>query len=623
MEYLDKKELEDTAVAIKVADEECSVTPLMVGRALEIIALALGAKADPDTVKQLAEAAGLSAELAARAAATAQNTANKAQTAANNAQTAADNAQTSADNAQTTADDAQTRISHVQNNFLEGDRILRESLESKINKVAKDCSDDGDALALQIAAANKTLASVKSTAEKAETDAGNAQTAADNAMSQALVGKSMATSAYQGLNALQERFNTLVGSEEAEGAIDTFNEIVAFLEEIEDDSLQQILENIRALIADAKDKAESAYNLADNTYKISAEGVINLGVVESSTAAFNAAAAKSITENVKVRQIRWRTSDNNSDGGQGDGGTIFQERRGNWFVTQWMMFEGVNRICKVRYITTGGNYSVSDWYEITVGTEFVYDMINRMLKLRYPQPTTGGAGTVRDIFQIPEASTSYAGFMSAEDKIKLNNIGTGAKLGAGVNITSTNISTWNNKVSQVAGKGLSTNDFTDEDKEKLDNIGASVTFGDLNIFGEGNEFGNSISVGNNVSISSDVDINIASGAEYVFGNGARLGANSGVVGTKISYDVGSRVSELRFRSIDNTGRLDIVFPSGEWAKITFDPHAVTSQRAGLVVGGGGKSVFLPVGFDGQAVDEQIGDLTAKVLDIMDHLGMSN
>lgn len=157
----------------------------------------------------------------------------------------------------------------------------------------------------------------------------------------------------------------------------------------------------------------------DNTLQ---EGVINLGVVSSSAAAFDAAADKSITENVKVRQIRWRTSDDNSDGGHGDGGTIFQARRGNWFVTQWMMFEGVNRICKVRYITTGGNYSVSDWHNLIIGTDFVYDMINRMLKLRYPQPTTGGEGSVRDIFQIPLASTSYAGFMSPDDKLKLNGL---------------------------------------------------------------------------------------------------------------------------------------------------------------------------------------------------------
>lgn len=37
-------------------------------------------------------------------------------------------------------------------------------------------------------------------------------------------------------------------------------------------------------------------------------------------------------------------------------------------------------------------------------------------------------------------------------------------------ITEDNVTAWNNKVDKVTGKGLSTNDFTNEDKAKLDGL---------------------------------------------------------------------------------------------------------------------------------------------------------
>lgn len=155
------------------------------------------------------------------------------------------------------------------------------------------------------------------------------------------------------------------------------------------------------------------------------EGVVDLGVVTSSTVAFSKAAEKSITENVKVRQIRWRTSDSNADGGQGAGGTIFQERYGNWHISQWMMFEGPNRVCKVRTITTGGNYQVSEWQNVVIPQNLTYDPTQRMIRSVGPYAPGQGVttGPTTDLLHLPLADEDHAGLMSNEDKVKLDGIG--------------------------------------------------------------------------------------------------------------------------------------------------------------------------------------------------------
>ena len=83
------------------------------------------------------------------------------------------------------------------------------------------------------------------------------------------------------------------------------------------------------------------------------------------------------------------------------------------------------------------------------------------------------------------------------------NIGDRVQIASGVNITLANISSWNNKVSQVAGKGLSTNDFTNSYKAILDEIGGSIEVGGVNIFGESNEFGSRIQLGDDVTIGQN------------------------------------------------------------------------------------------------------------------------
>lgn len=186
-----------------------------------------------------------------------------------------------------------------------------------------------------------------------------------------------------------------------------------------------------ALIADLK-KDDRITDALITKWNVTADGVVDLGVVASSEVAFTQAAQKSVTENVRVRQIRWRTSDSNDDGGQGAGGTIFQERYGNWNVVQWMMFEGQNRICKVRTITTGGNYAVSEWQNMVIPQFLTYDLVSRMIRAVAPH-SPGQAATAApstELMQLPLADQNHAGLMSNEDKVKLDNMGSGGSVGA-------------------------------------------------------------------------------------------------------------------------------------------------------------------------------------------------
>lgn len=73
------------------------------------------------------------------------------------------------------------------------------------------------------------------------------------------------------------------------------------------------------------------YITVDKGGQIDPSYIKDLGIVADSEAAFLAAAAKEVTENAKIRMIVWRTTDAENSGA---GGTIFQEKRGNYFVVQ-------------------------------------------------------------------------------------------------------------------------------------------------------------------------------------------------------------------------------------------------------------------------------------------------
>ncbi|MBD5351753.1 MAG: hypothetical protein HDR86_02850 [Bacteroides sp.] len=172
---------------------------------------------------------------------------------------------------------------------------------------------------------------------------------------------------------------------------------------------------------------QSGLMSADDKRKLDSlpvDGVFNLGVVTSRATAFSMASSSIIVNDPKIRQIRWRTSNDTDDGGRGDGGTIFQERHGNWYVTQWIMFDGPNRVCKARTITTGGNYAVSEWQSLLLPTFLTYNMQTRMYRavgLHNPNENPSEANAT-DMMQMPLADSTFAGMMSARDKSRLDEL---------------------------------------------------------------------------------------------------------------------------------------------------------------------------------------------------------
>lgn len=152
-----------------------------------------------------------------------------------------------------------------------------------------------------------------------------------------------------------------------------------------------------------------------STVLSAAEGVLNLGVVESESVAWSRAAEREVTENPAVREIRWRTSDEPQ---RGAGNTIFQSVHGNWYVVQTMLFGGERFRCRVRTITTGGNYQVGPWQDLVLPVGFEYNMASRVVSARHMAMTTGfpGADSRKEtLFTLPLASTSVAGLMPAAD----------------------------------------------------------------------------------------------------------------------------------------------------------------------------------------------------------------
>lgn len=190
--------------------------------------------------------------------------------------------------------------------------------------------------------------------------------------------------------------------------------------------------------------------------------VLDLGVVASADVAFERAGEPEVVNNPKIRIIQWRTSDSTNDGGRGAGGTIFQERHGNWYVVQWSMFFGSLRQCRVRCVTTGGRHTVGAWQDLILPTAVAYEAATRQITATGVQPGVNGeAAKVTTLLTLPTATTSQAGLMAAADKSKLNSLPTATTLEQSLA----------GKVNAVSGKGLSTHDFDTEQLEKLSNTG--------------------------------------------------------------------------------------------------------------------------------------------------------
>ena len=162
---------------------------------LDIEKTAQTAKATANTARKEAGQANEAAELAKQAADTvaenlkktsqsmeaihvglsnnitaASNKAAEALSAAQQAQQTADGANTLAEMAQETANQAVTGLAHVNNDWQQGDKLLRENLEEKIKEVAESCAADGDAFETRIQSIETTLPTVKNTANQAAAD---------------------------------------------------------------------------------------------------------------------------------------------------------------------------------------------------------------------------------------------------------------------------------------------------------------------------------------------------------------------------------------------------------------------------------------------------------------------
>ena len=152
--------------------------------------------------------------------------------------------------------------------------------------------------------------------------------------------------------------------------------------------------------------------------------IVDLGVVASSNEAFQKAASDEIIDNPKISIITWRTSDSSEDGGRGNGGVIFQQRHSNWYITQWMMFEGTNKNCVARSITTGGNKVVGSWYTMVIPTNITLTSTTTGIQLSFNSITGNAIKTI----SIPEANSLKAGLLSSFYHKKLYDLPTNSKL---------------------------------------------------------------------------------------------------------------------------------------------------------------------------------------------------
>lgn len=148
---------------------------------------------------------------------------------------------------------------------------------------------------------------------------------------------------------------------------------------------------------------------------------------------------------------------------------------------------------KLSGIATGAEVNQNAFSNVAVGeTTIAADSKTDTLTIAAGDNVTLSANSTSDTLTISATDTTYsnattsaAGLMSAEDKTKLNGIATGATkvtVDSTLSSTSTNPvqnkvinSALGNKVDKVSGKGLSTNDYTTAEKDKLAGIAEGAT----------------------------------------------------------------------------------------------------------------------------------------------------
>lgn len=120
-------------------------------------------------------------------------------------------------------------------------------------------------------------------------------------------------------------------------------------------SIKDINEHLTTINGDVDDIREDVVDI--NNKLVDKNSIKDLGYFRLDDEAFAKASERSITENLDICFIVWKTDSTN--------GIIYQQRKSLYYVKQVLFFVGSCE-CKLRLITTGGNYHVGEWQNFNV-----------------------------------------------------------------------------------------------------------------------------------------------------------------------------------------------------------------------------------------------------------------
>ena len=120
-------------------------------------------------------------------------------------------------------------------------------------------------------------------------------------------------------------------------------------------SIKDINEHLTTIDGNTDDIREDIVDI--NSKLADKNSIKDLGYFRLDDEAFAKASERSITENLDICFIVWKTDNTN--------GIIYQQRKSLYCVNQVLFFVGTCE-CKLRLITTGGNYHVGEWQNFNV-----------------------------------------------------------------------------------------------------------------------------------------------------------------------------------------------------------------------------------------------------------------
>ncbi len=533
MEFRNNDELQELARSIKTASEECSVTPEMVGRALEIVSTTLDEQTDPATAHQLATDAGIDAHGAHLEAIA-------AQTAAEAAQGAAEAAQVTATEALEKADDLQKGAKAI---HFKGVKAAEKALKTPTGTISSTINSYEvyyDPSNFSFYLEERGPYHMNAAGERVPGDV-------ISCYNKWTLGGT--------LTVLGKKNDAYYGDVYSTGGVRPF---------------------------------------VDRLY-VDSEGCLYVSKVGKLVSV----SPENIGENV-VLNINPET--NMLEAGTAD---------------KTYVSIGPNAPLQTRVATDGSGNGV-----INVGNGSITVSAGTRLenvKLKVNKQT--GTFTLTD--SNGNAILTCGGGIS---------IGSGVNLANNVTITPLNIAAWNDKVDKVAGKGLSTYDFDDSYKSKLDNIGLGSELGsgavvcDNAIVGEGANVGAGANIGECVDITTNTDdgsitINgnysppfmttiggaVTIGQNAQIGEGAKIGANARlgddaiVRGVQIVSEEDKSKAVLRMRMSQVEFQALAPQDFGRWG-LVFDGNGAFDAPGCFVLGQtSGRypcRAVLPDGFDG-------------------------